>query len=115
MMPGAIRRLMMLGAILVLPVMAHAQEAVLGGTVTDSTDAVLPGVTVTAMHQASGNRFTAVTDGGGVYRMSVRIGAYQIVAELQGFTTVRAQASSCWSGSRRPSTCSWLRQPSRKA
>ena len=88
MIRGAIRRLMMLGAILVLPVIASAQEAVLTGTVTDSTGAVLPGVTVTAVHQASGNRFTTVTDEGGVYRMPVRVGAYQIVAELQGFTTV---------------------------
>ena len=60
----------------------------LSGTVTDSTGAVLPGVTITAAHQASGNRFTTVTDGGGVYRIPVRIGAYRIVAELQGFTTV---------------------------
>ena len=88
MIRGAIRRLMMLGAILVLPMAASAQEAVLSGTVTDSTGAVLPGVTVTAVHQASGNRFMTVTGEGGVYRMPVRIGAYQIVAELSGFTTV---------------------------
>ena len=50
---------MMLGAILVLPVMASAQEAVLSGTVTDSTGAVLPGVTVRAVQQASGNSFEA--------------------------------------------------------
>jgi hypothetical protein len=80
---------MMLAAILLLlPVVASAQEAVLGGTVTDSTGAVLPGVTVTAVNQASGNRFPTVTDAGGVYRISVRIGAYQIVAELAGFATV---------------------------
>ncbi|MEO8255802.1 MAG: TonB-dependent receptor [Acidobacteriota bacterium] len=84
----AIERLMMVGAVLFLPMMASAQEAVLSGAVSDSTGAVLPGVTVTAVHQASGNRFTTVTDGGGVYRIAVRIGAYQIVAELSGFTTV---------------------------
>ena len=39
-----VRRLMVLGAILALPVIGIAQEAVLTGTVTDSTGAVLPGV-----------------------------------------------------------------------
>src|SRR4029453_16422456 len=88
MIRGGIRRLMLVRAIFVLPVIASAQEAVLTGTVTDSTGAVLPGVTVTAVHQASGNRFMTVTDEGGVYRVPVRAGAYQIVAELAGFTTV---------------------------
>jgi hypothetical protein len=77
-----------LGAILALPVMAYAQEAVLTGTVTDSTGAVLPGVTVTAVHEATGNRFVAVTDARGIYRIPARVGAYQLTAELQGFTSV---------------------------
>ena len=62
----------------------------LSGTVTDSTGAVLPGVTVTAVHEATGNRFVGVTDERGVYRIPARVGAYQITAELQGFTTVYA-------------------------
>ena len=57
-----------------LPQMAFAQEAVLSGTVTDSSGGVLPGVTVTAMHTASGNSFLAVTDERGGYRVPVRIG-----------------------------------------
>ena len=68
--------------------MAHAQEAVLIGTVTDSTGAVLPGVTVTAVHEATGNRFVAVTDERGAYRIPTRVGSYQVTAELQGFSTV---------------------------
>ena len=60
----------------------------LTGTVTDSTGGVLPGVTVTAVHEATGNRFTAVTDERGIYRIPVRVGVYQLTAELQGFTTV---------------------------
>jgi predicted methyltransferase len=86
MIHGAIRRLTILGAILVLPVVASAQEAVLGGTVTDSTGAVLPGVTITAVHQASGNRFTTVTDGG-VYRIPVRIGAYHGIGTQESTTS----------------------------
>ncbi len=73
---------------LALPVLAHAQEATLTGTVTDSTGAVLPGVTVVATNQATGNRFEGVTDERGIYRIGVRVGNYQITSELQGFTTV---------------------------
>ena len=36
---------------------------------TDATGAVLPGVTIRAVHEASGNSFEAVTDARGVYRM----------------------------------------------
>jgi len=39
---------------------------VLTGTVTDSTGAVLPGVTVTAVLQATGNTFETVTDEAGI-------------------------------------------------
>ena len=80
--------LVAIGVLLALPVMAHAQEAVFTGTVTDSTGAVLPGVTVTAVHEATGNRFVAVTDERGIYRMPARVGSYQLTAELQGFSTV---------------------------
>src|SRR5262245_16776543 len=67
-----LRRLILLTAILLLPEVARAQEAVLTGTVTDATGGVLPGVTVRAVHEASGNSFEAVTDGGGVYRIPAR-------------------------------------------
>lgn len=67
---------------------AYAQEAALTGTITDATGAVLPGVTVTALHEATGNRFVAITDERGIYRIAVRVGGYQLTAELQGFTTV---------------------------
>ena len=49
---SVIRRLIFVVAILSIPafpVVGYAQEAVLGGTVTDSTGAVLPGVTVKAV------------------------------------------------------------------
>ena len=39
-----------------MPVLAHAQEATLSGTVTDTTGGALPGVTVRAVHEASGNK-----------------------------------------------------------
>ena len=43
------------------------------GTVTDSTGGVLPGVTVTATHTATGNTFFSVTDERGLFRIPARI------------------------------------------
>ena len=77
-----------IGALLALPMGVYAQEATLSGTVSDTTGGVLPGVTVVAVHQATGNTFESVTDGTGRYRMPVRIGAYSITAALPGFQTV---------------------------
>jgi hypothetical protein len=70
-----------------LPAMVFAQEATLTGTITDSTGGVLPGVTVQATHEASGNTFEAVTDARGVYRIPARVGTYKISAQLSGFST----------------------------
>jgi hypothetical protein len=83
-----ILRSIVVAAILVVPAVGYAQEAVLSGTITDSTGAVLPGVALKAVNEASGNSFEGVTDHRGVYRIPVRIGVYQITAELSGFTTV---------------------------
>jgi hypothetical protein len=88
---GLARRFVLIGVILLLPVAAFAQDAVLTGTVTDSTGGVLPGVTVTATNNATGNKFVGVTDERGIYRMPVRVGTYQVTAELQGFTTAMRQ------------------------
>jgi hypothetical protein len=68
--------------------MAHAQEATLSGTVTDTTGGALPGVTVRAVHEASGNSFEAVTDERGDYRIPARVGAYRVTAELPGFAPI---------------------------
>jgi hypothetical protein len=63
-----VNRLLLVIAMLVLPVAGYAQEASINGTVTDSTGGVLPGVTITAVHEASGNTFEAVTDERGIYQ-----------------------------------------------
>ena len=81
-------QLVVVATLVTLPAVARAQEAVLSGTVTDATGAVMPGVTVRAVHEASGNSFEAVTDPRGTYRTPVRVGAYVITAQLSGFTTV---------------------------
>jgi hypothetical protein len=83
-----LRRVLVVSVILVVPVVALAQEAALTGIVTDATMAVLPGVTIKAVHAASGNTFEAVTDQRGAYRIPVRVGVYKITATLSGFNTV---------------------------
>ena len=74
--------------ITILPAIGYAQEATLTGTVRDTTGGVLPGVTVTATHEATGNTFQAVTDGIGGFRLLMRTGAYRLAVELPGFATV---------------------------
>lgn len=81
-------RCSLLIAILITPAVGSAQEATLTSTVADSTGGVLPGVTVTAIHESTGNRFETVTDERGIYRIPARVGAYQLTAELSGFSTV---------------------------
>jgi hypothetical protein len=82
------RRLLGIVAILALPGIAYAQDATLSGTVTDTTGGVLPGVTVTAVNEASGNTFESVTDEHGGFQIPVRTGAYRVTAQLQGFAVV---------------------------
>ena len=79
---------MLTTVILALPITASAQEATLTGQVTDATGAVLPGVVVRAIHEATGTTTEVVTDGRGGFRIPTRIGTHQITAELAGFTTV---------------------------
>src|SRR5262245_12096839 len=83
-----VRRLLVVCAILALPVAAFGQEVTLSGTVIDSTGAVLPGATVTAVHQASGNIFEGVADERGTFRIAARAGIYRVTAGLPGFSTM---------------------------
>src|SRR5436190_6841030 len=86
-----LRRLVFAAALLLVPAMTSAQDATVNGTVTDTTGGVLPGVTVTAIHLATGNTFNAVTDERGNYRIPLRVGMYRVTLELQGFATVARQ------------------------
>lgn len=70
---------------LALPALAMAQEAGLVGDVRDATGGTLPGVTVRAVHAASGNSFDATTDAHGGYQLPVRVGDYRVTATLSGF------------------------------
>ncbi len=74
-----------------LPAFAQEQTGSISGTVTDSSGAVLPGVTVEAKSLSTGAiAATAVTDGAGVYRfIGLRPGKYEVTGKLQGFTPTK--------------------------
>jgi hypothetical protein len=62
----------------------------INGRVTDASDAVMPGVTVTITSPSQMGTRTAVTDADGTYRFTaVTPGDYVVVFELAGFSTVR--------------------------
>ena len=77
-----------LASLLLLPGLAHAQA--IGGTVTDTTGGVLPGVTVEARSPALIELVrTAVTDGSGQYQIvALETGAYTVTFTLPGFSTL---------------------------
>jgi hypothetical protein len=83
-----VRALIVVSILLALPALSGAQDATLTGTVKDSSGGVLPGVTITALHEASGNTFVAVTDAAGTFRLPVRTGSYRLSVELPGFATL---------------------------
>jgi len=81
-------------ALLLLPVHARAQgEAQISGVVTDTTGAVLPGVTVEAGSPALIEKVrVVVTDGQGRYVIvNLRPGTYAVTFSLTGFSVVRRE------------------------
>src|SRR5688572_6315243 len=84
-----IRGAMVMGLLFALAGPGYSQEAAVNGIITDSTGGVLPGVTLTAVHEASGNTFQTVTEDRGGYRLLVRTGIYNVSIELAGFATIR--------------------------
>src|SRR5436309_10825275 len=82
-------------ALLALAVSAspsHAQgvtTASITGIVKDAQGAVIPGVSVIAVHEPSGTQYEAVTQGDGRFTIpGMRVGGpYKVTAALAGFTT----------------------------
>jgi hypothetical protein len=78
-------------AVLFIASAASAQVSVTGainGTVTDTTDAVVPGATVQLKDEGTGVTKDAVTNGAGSFEFrDLHIGTYQITVTLQGFQT----------------------------
>ena len=80
--------------LLTSPVAFAQSTATLLGTVQDASGAVLPGVTVTARHIATGVERTVVTGADGAYRApALPVGVYEVRAELSTFGPRCARAS----------------------
>ena len=91
-MRALVKTLALLAWIVLVPTAALAQ-AVIAGTVKDSSGAVLPGVTVEAASPALiENVRSAATDGTGQYRVEdLRPGTYTVTFSLQGFNTFKRE------------------------
>lgn len=85
--PRVLRLLFVLSACIgLIPTLAHAQTAELRGEVADSSGGVLPGVTVTIRHEATGVARSVVTDEQGVFRVpALQPGPYAVESTLMGF------------------------------
>jgi hypothetical protein len=67
---------------------AQTTNATLGGTVSDASRALIPGVTVTATNTQTGIVTTVITNETGAYQFaSLQTGLYKVSAELPGFQT----------------------------
>ncbi len=65
-----------------------AQSGTILGTVQDESQAVLPGVSVTATNLGTNQSRTTISDDEGRYRVSqLPSGTYEVQAELSGFST----------------------------
>ena len=103
---GRFQRLILSGALLLLPFTALAQNLATGtitGVARDNTGAVLPGVTVEAASPALIEKArTVVTDGQGVYRIiELRPGTYTVTFTLGASRRSVVQALSSRRGLRR--------------
>ena len=78
--------------VIALPTAARAQSAI-GGTVKDTSGAVLPGVTVEVASDVLIEKTKSVsTDGQGAYKIvDLRPGVYTVTFSLQGFNTFKRE------------------------
>src|SRR5262245_27304496 len=78
--------LLMLTWIFNAPSFAQEKYASLNGVVNDSTDAVLPSVSVTLTNKATGRTSTTLTGAEGIYVLrNVEPGRYSVTFRLRGF------------------------------
>src|SRR5437773_4068103 len=67
---------------------SQTSNATLGGTISDATGALIPGVTITATNTGTGIVTTVLSNEAGAYQFaSLQTGTYKVSAELSGFRT----------------------------
>ena len=94
-----------LSAICTVATAAEAAEGAIRGAITDSSDGVLPGVTVVATSTDGRVLATAVTDGAGEYELAaLPAGEVRLTFQLDGFATAVASVAV------RPGTVSMVPQ-----
>src|SRR5881396_3170753 len=77
---------LILSSVFSKPALSQGAEATLVGTISDSTGAILAGVTVTATNTATGRTRSSLSDDSGNYIMaSLAASSYVVTAELPGF------------------------------
>src|SRR5215510_7857934 len=85
-MTTRIAQAFLLGSLVLANAFGQTTNATLGGTVTDASGALIPGVTITATNTQTGIVNTAVTNEAGAYQFaSLQNGRYNVRAELPGF------------------------------
>jgi hypothetical protein len=85
---GGIAVAALLAALLFIPAFASAQTAEMRGVVTDSSGAVLPGVSVNIRQEETGVQRAVVTDEQGSFRApALQPGPYVLESTLMGFGT----------------------------
>ncbi len=81
---------LVLAVMSITPAPAQTGTSQITGTVTDASGSVVPGVTVTTTHEATGVALSQVTTDMGFYAFpALPVGVYTITAELSGFKTSR--------------------------
>ena len=102
------RTLVTLLAVLVCSGLLYGQAAdtaLIVGTVSDSTGAVIPGTSVTFAHLATGTEYSTQSNETGNFRSPpLRIGEYIVVAESEGFKQYSGSGISLSIGDTRSST-----------
>ena len=84
--------LVLLAAALAAPAPAQDFRGAITGRVTDTSNAVLPGATVTATNTATNQPTSSVTNSDGLYNLLfLTPGIYNVVTELPGFKKLERQ------------------------
>jgi hypothetical protein len=72
--------------LLAAPALAQRSTATMRGTVTDPSEAVVPGASVTVSNQQTGLTRTTTTNGAGLYSVpELPVGSYRVAVEMPGF------------------------------